>query len=96
MLDQTISSVIDINTYVVTLIPFNLEASRINTGGGVTVTIYSPTEFRLLFDKSNTMGMVLGFRNPGAADSITPFNYVVTNQDPYFDELSVDTSGNPM
>lgn len=47
------------------------------------IIVNTPTEFSMFFNKSNTLGSVLGFRNPGAATSITNYQQVISNTDPY-------------
>lgn len=95
--EQVVSKIIDANTYQIILPQFNLLSVRNNTMGGAAVTILIPDVFRLRFDKPNTLGQILGFRNVGAASSITKFGNVVTNQDPYqFDPTTDITTGQPI
>ena len=45
------------------------------------------------FDQSDTLGRVLGFRNPGEATSITPFDTIVSNQNKYQFETGQNAVG---
>lgn len=47
----------------------------------VHVTTHVP--FRLLFQESDTLGRILGFRNPGMTDSVTPYQSTIRNSDLY-------------
>lgn len=90
---QTVVTVIDLNTYTVTLPRFNVSANRAVTMGGVNVFIYVPDIVRFRFDQPNTMGTVLGFRNPGDPLSITPYSTSISNAAPYALELTVNSLG---
>lgn len=88
--------VVQINSedeYVISLPPFNLLPVREDTGGGVNVGIFIPDLFRLRFDQPDTMGRVLGFRDPGDPSSITPFARTISNKDPYEFEQSTNAFG---
>ena len=58
------------------------------TGGGYAITISVKNSFSLLFDKSNTFGDLMGFRNVGNSLAVTPFSskdndYQITNTQLY-------------
>jgi hypothetical protein len=86
-------SIIDTNTYQIKLSAFNLDSQRINNGGGASVGIYVPNNIKLRFDYQDTLGNILGFRNSGVYNSITPYNYIITNNDLYANELSYNNVG---
>jgi hypothetical protein len=86
---QTILAVVDSNNYRVQLQTTNLSSTRVNTYGGVNVQILSPNTFLLDFSYANTLGGVLGFRNPASATSITSFGTTIQNSDPYQFELEL-------
>jgi hypothetical protein len=88
-----IYSVLDSNNYQIKLPPFNLNSERNNNGGGLNVIIYAPNNIKLRFDYSDTLGNVLGFRNVGIYNSITPFSSKITNNDLYANELSYNNVG---
>lgn len=90
---HVICNVLDINTYQIKLPAFNLDVFRVNNGGGVSVGIYVPNNIKLRFDYQDTLGYVLGFRNPGVYNSITPFNSIITNNDLYANELPYNNVG---
>lgn len=92
-----ISEIIDKNTYKIQLPKYNplSNSSTVsNIGGGLSVTIRYPLQSRLLFDQAGTIGNIIGFRNIGQANSITSWNYTITNNTPYINDLLVDSVGN--
>ena len=91
--EHTITEVKDENTYVITLSKFNLNPTRISSGGGVAVGIYIPNSFRLRFDFSDTIGKILGFRDVSEKTSITTFDITHTNNEKYDFEIEVDQLG---
>jgi len=70
------------------------------TGGGFALTISVKNSFNLLFDKSNTFGDLMGFRNVGNSLAVTPFStkendYSITNTQLYvYGGLQNDTNDN--
>lgn len=94
--EHIVTQIIDANTYRITLPKFNLLSDRTETGGGVNVFIYIPDTFRMLFNQQDTLGTVLGFRNPGAPTSITNFGTTVSNSDQYAFEVAVNSLGQPI
>lgn len=95
---QTISSIIDENNYVVQLQKFNPIATQntLTNGGGVATQIKYPLQSRFYFDKPGTLGKSLGFRNPGAYNSITSWAYIISNKTPYQNDILVDAIGAPI
>jgi len=91
--EHVISEIIDDNTYKIELNKFNLEVTRIASQGGNAVAIYIPMLFRLRFDKTDTLGTILGFRDVGESTSITTYNNTITNNEKYEFELNVDEFG---
>lgn len=77
-----------------TSIPSNVGGS--DTKGGFGVKVLSPNVFRLRFDFPDTLGNVLGFRNVGNTLAVSNYDVIITNQDQYQTELSVDEQGNPI
>jgi hypothetical protein len=93
---HTVTDVIDLDTYKFDLAKFNLLPDRTITHGGVNVFIYVPDIARFRFDRSDTLGTVLGFRNPGDPLSITPYANVISNSNAYEFELSSNSLGQPI
>jgi hypothetical protein len=93
---HTVISVLGTSTYTIIIKNFNLLPSeRIESKGGHSAKINVPIEFRLLFDKPDTIGRRLGFRNVGDKLSITNFGKVITNKDEYEYETKItDENGN--
>lgn len=92
--EHTIKSIITSSSYTIEITNVNLNQVRTNTFGGNGVKIYIPNVFRMRFDFPDTMGTQLGFREAGFSTSITPYTTIVSNNDPYDDEISLDKSGN--
>ena len=66
------------------ILPFlNLSTLSTDTGGGNSVVIKSLSQFRFLFNYSDTIGTILGFRDVGEDFAITNFSSIITNQDNY-------------
>jgi hypothetical protein len=86
--EHTVTKIIDNDTYQIKLPRVNLGTRRVDTKGGANVNISVPDMIRLRFDQPDTMGSVLGFRNPGDPNSITPFRTIISNMDPYEFELN--------
>ena len=56
--------------------------------GGNSIIILTYSSFKIYFNKPNTIGQVLGFKNTGAPGSITPYcdksnNFTINNSQPY-------------
>ena len=94
--EKVVTEIIDGNTYRISLPKFNLIDNRTETGGGVNVFIYIPDFFRLRFDQPDTLGKVLGFRNPGDPISVTPFDVEISNKDSYEFESGKNAVGQPI
>ena len=66
-------------------------ATVVTPNGGNDVIIYTDNSFRVLFDKPDTCGNILGFKNVGSSIAITNYttfsnNFQITNLQPYFYE----------
>ena len=70
------------------------ELVGIESRGGENVTIKSKTKVSLLFNKIDTIGDIIGFKNVGSDYSITDFKSVITNKDNYLNAINLDTVGN--
>lgn len=92
--EHSIIEIVDENIYKIEIINFNLGATRYQTGGGTSVGIYIPNKIRLLFNKKNTIGTILGFRNVGESIAITSFGKEIKNTDKYAFETEFDEYGN--
>jgi hypothetical protein len=55
--------------------------------GPITDVVSYP--FRMFFDKQNTMGNILGFRNVGLVNSVTPYSGSISNNGLYYDEQAI-------
>ena len=58
--------------------------------GGNSVKIRSRAMIRFLFDKNDTLGRILGFKNPGQSTSITDFKTEISNMDEYANQDGFD------
>lgn len=61
-------------------------------GGAVVVKTYA--DFSLLFNYSDTIGNVLGFKNVASVNAITPFNTKISNFDLYLNDTQLNSVGN--
>jgi len=95
---QTITSIIDNSHYIVQLKPFNIlqNDSIITSGGGNSVQIIYPFIARLLFNYQGTVGNLLGFRNVGQPNSITQWDYIISNNTSYVNDILTDATGIPI
>lgn len=89
-----IESIQDGNNYVIKLPLHNSATNTSNTGGGTAINILIPVTFRLLFNFSDTIGKLLGFRNVGEVNSITEFSTNITNNKAYERDYFKDSVGN--
>ena len=86
-------TVIDKNRYSFTLNNINLNIQKYITNGGRNVTVFIPSPMKFYFNYPDTMGNVLGFRNPNNDSSITDYNYIIKNSDYYINEIEYDVNG---
>jgi hypothetical protein len=63
--------------------------------GGPNVKIQIPAKVSFLFDREDTIGEILGFKNPGSLNSITPYNHITSNFNDYILPNIYDEIGNP-
>lgn len=91
--EHTVIEIVDENNYKILLPRFNLTDAREDTKGGVAVTIFIPDIFRLRFDQPDTIGGLIGFRNSGEPNSVTPFSRLITNADPYDFQITTNELG---
>jgi hypothetical protein len=90
---HVVNSVTDSNNYTILLKNINLSDTRTNTGGGNSCIVLVSSKFKLLFDKSDTIGELLGFRNVGKEHSVTDFKIEISNNDSYENENIVVDDG---
>lgn len=93
-IEHEIESIIDSNNYVIKLPLHNDSNTTENNGGGSAINILIPLFFRLLFDKKDTLGHLLGFRNVGETNSITSFQTTISNNIAYEYDYFKDSVGN--
>lgn len=93
---HVVTSVINVNSYTITVGFFNLHPPIEDNGGGYAVLILTPNMFRLRFDLPNTIGTILGFRLVGQPQAITPFASTINNTQAYQDEPLVNALGQPV
>ena len=92
-----IELIIDINNYIIKLTKYNTIVITNSTNnlinGGNAVNIIYPLFIRLLFNYNDTIGNILGFKNPGNNLSITIFNKIITNQTLYINSSILNSVG---
>lgn len=86
------------STYSVLLAPLNqiTNATSIDlTGnGGPSTIVKTKAKVSFLFNKNNTLGDILGFKNVGEPNAITPFKTTISNFDPYIEFTNLNQVGN--
>jgi hypothetical protein len=88
----TIESVIDANTVSIRLDRFNDNTSE-STNGGTAICMLKNIKSRLLFNKENTIGKMLGFNKVGDIYSVTPYDYKLTNYNLYDVDIQKNSVG---
>ena len=92
---------ININNYTYDIIlgkQDQIQLTIVNTesAGGENVVLKTKTKVSFLFNKNDTFGDIIGFKNIGDIYSITDFNSIITNQDNYIYSNNVNSVGNPI
>ena len=85
---QIITKILGNDFYQITLKNINPLNYSTDGGGGYATNILTLNSFKLYFDKTNTIGDILGFKNSGNVGSVTPYsnssnNYTIDNSQPY-------------
>jgi hypothetical protein len=62
--------------------------------GGVNVRVQIPAKVSFLFDRPNTLGNILGFKNVGSSNAVTKFQNIISNFDDYVEPIIYDEVGN--
>lgn len=81
-------------TYSIILAPFNTITSTSVEKGGSSLKIKTVAKFRFLFDRKDTLGDILGFKNSGNKYSITTFDSIISNRNDYVYTNNLDSVGN--
>lgn len=81
-------------SYSIILPRFTSNQTKTSGNGGSAITIKSKNLTRFLFDKSDTIGKILGFNNIGEENSITVFSHITTNMDNYIVDKKFNSIGN--
>ena len=85
------------NTYDIVLDNINKITTNIvnySSAGGENISIKFKTKTSFLFNKNDTLGEILGFRNINTSLSITDFKYEISNQDLYINTIDLNSVGN--
>jgi hypothetical protein len=72
----------------------DLITAQEEAAGGENLIVKSKTKVSFLFDRPNTLGEVLGFKNVGQKFSITEFSDTISNKDSYPNSNNLDPVGN--
>lgn len=86
--EHIITKILGNDFYEITLKNINPLDYNTEGGGGYSINITTLNPFKLYFDKPNTIGDILGFKNTGQIGSVTPYsssenNYIIDNSQPY-------------
>ena len=71
----------------------DLKTTLTDTGGGA-VYIKTKARVSLLFNYKDTVGNVIGFKNVGQQNAITPYKSQISNFDSYLNNTKLNTVGN--
>jgi len=91
---------IENSSYNMLIAPVNQITSSNNLGttltdsGGGAIQITSNARISLLFNYPNTIGAILGFKNTGSQNSITPYKNIISNFDSYVNDTNLNSVGN--
>jgi hypothetical protein len=69
------------------------EVAGSESKGGQNISIKSKTKASFLFNKNDTIGEILGFKNVSDANSITDFQFIISNKDPYIISTNLNSVG---
>ncbi len=70
--------------------------TTVDKGGGENVTIKSKTKVSFLFNRLDTFGDIIGFKNVGDAFSVTEYSEAVSNKDSYVYSNNLNSVGNDL
>jgi hypothetical protein len=87
--NKTISINLTTNQTTSVVIPPNLTGT-----GGSNVKVLIPTNASFIFTSNNTIGPILGFKNTGYPNSITPFLHITSNFNDYIQPTPYNAVGN--
>jgi hypothetical protein len=71
----------------------DLKTTLTNDGGGA-VEVKTKARFSFLFNYSDTIGNILGFKNVGSSNAITPFSTSISNFNLYLNDTQLNSVGN--
>ena len=91
--EHIISKIIDKDNYRIQLPKNNKISDTTKTGGGVSVSILTPLHFRLLFNSTDTIGDIIGFRSVGESHAITKFGTSISNDQQYDRDFASSVTG---
>lgn len=75
-------------------ISYETTTSTLPLSGGENIVVKSKTKVSLLFDRSDTCGEIIGFRDVGNKYSIIDFSSEISNYDPYINSTNLNPVGN--
>jgi hypothetical protein len=85
-------------TYSILIAPLNqiTNATVIDlTGnGGPSISIKTKAKVSFLFNKNDTLGHILGFKNVGQVNAVTAYKTIISNFDPYILSTNLNVVGN--
>jgi len=85
-------------TYFVLISPLsqitNLSQVTFGGNGGPGVIIQTNAKVSFIFTSQDTLGNILGFKNTGQSNAITPFKSIISNFDSYIQSTNLNQVGN--
>lgn len=81
-----INKIVDADNYEVVLGNYSAEAPKQPFEHINSIVIKFPDVFQLLFNRKDTLGNMLNFRDVGNATSVTPYLHQIKNSNPYIND----------
>lgn len=72
------------------------ELVEVESRGDQNIKVKTKTKVSFLFDRKDTLGEIIGFKNVGEENSITEFSTSISNKDNYVNAINLDTVGNEL
>jgi hypothetical protein len=85
-------------TYSILIAPLNEITNEttidLNGNGGPSIVIQTRAKVSFLFTYPDTIGSILGFKNVGESNAITPYSTTISNFNPYIQSTILNKVGN--
>jgi len=85
-----IEKILDESTYQIKLPKYNALTDLTTSNGGDSIAIRFPIKSQILFDRQDTIGNLIGYRNVGKSNAISNYSFTNTNKDIYENDYILD------